>query len=87
MMAQKEHWLVRATTIRRLWWVFIIVLALTVLAQIWIGVKGYFAVDGWLGFGAAYGFISCVLMVLCAKVLGKFLKRDKDYYSDGSGDD
>jgi len=87
MIEKKTHWLVRGTTIRRLWWIFIIVLALTLLAQFRIGVKGYFGVDGWPGFGAAYGFFSCVLMVLCAKVLGKFLKRDDDYYNDRSGDD
>ena len=87
MMEKKDHWLVRADTIRRLWWVFVILLALTVLAQPLFYVKGYFGVDGWLGFGAAYGFLSCLLMVLCAKVLGYFLKRDEDYYREGSDDD
>ena len=48
-----DHWLVRPGTIRLLWWVFGAVLALTVLAQLFIGVKGYFGVDGWFGFGAA----------------------------------
>ncbi|MEJ2297584.1 MAG: hypothetical protein P8X94_03585 [Woeseiaceae bacterium] len=84
---QPDHWLVRPATIRWIWRVSIAVLALTVLLQLVIKVKGYFGVDGWLGFGAAFGFLSCLVMVLVAKVLGFVLKRDEDYYERGSGDD
>ena len=76
-----DHWLARPTTIKLLWRVFAAVLALTVVAQLVIGVKGYFGVDGWFGFGAAFGFLSCLTMVLVAKGLGFFLKRDQDYYA------
>lgn len=82
-----DHWLARPTTIRLLWRVFAAVLALTVLAQVVIGVKGYFGVDGWFAFGAAFGFLSCLAMVLVAKALGFVLKRDEDYYTDGEDDD
>ena len=81
-----DHWLVRPATIRLLWRAFAAVLALTVLAQIFIGVKGYFGVDGWFGFGAAYGFLACLAMVLVAKGLGYVLKRGEDYYDEGQGD-
>jgi sterol desaturase/sphingolipid hydroxylase (fatty acid hydroxylase superfamily) len=84
---QPDHWLVRPATIRWIWRVSIAVLALTVLVQLVIKVKGYFGVDGWLGFGAAFGFLSCLVMVLVAKVLGFVLKRDEDYYERGAGDD
>ena len=57
-------------------------LALTVLAQGVVYVKGYFTVDGWFGFGAVYGFVSCLLMVLVAKVLGVILKRPQGYFDD-----
>ena len=80
-MQHDDHWLVRPQTIRKLWQGFAAVLALTVLAQLVISVKGYFGVDGWLGFGAAFGFASCVVMVLFAKVLGIAVKRDEDYYT------
>lgn len=80
------HWLVRPTTIRRLWWGFSVVLALTVGAQFFIYVKGYFGVDAWFGFGALFGFVSCVAMVLFAKVLGFLLKRNEDYYTAGDDD-
>jgi uncharacterized membrane protein len=75
------HWLVRPSTIRKLWIGFSVVLALVVIAQTVIYIKGYFGVDGWFGFGAVYGFVSCLLMVLVAKILGLVLKRSQDYYA------
>lgn len=80
--SQQPSWLVRPTTIRWLWRWFIVVLALTVLAQLVVKIKGYFLVDGWFAFGAVFGFLACVLMVLVAKLLGLFLKRDERYYDD-----
>ncbi len=77
---ETDAWLARPATIRLLWRVLWAVLALTVAAQLVIKVKGYFGVDGWFGFGAAYGFLACLLMVLFAKGLGYFLKRDENYY-------
>jgi len=78
--ARDAHWLVRPATIRRLWQIFTVVLALTVLAQVFIPVKGKFGFDAWLGFGAVFGFASCVAMVLAARALGLWLKRPDDYY-------
>ena len=85
--SQNENWLVRPTTIKLLWRVFITILALTVLAQLVIKVKGYFGVDDWFGFAAVFGFLSCVAMVVLAKVLGFVLKRDENYYNDGIDDE
>lgn len=76
----RDHWLVRRSTIRLLWIVLVAVLALTVLAQLVIPLKGAFGIDGWFGFAAAFGFGACVLMVLVAKLLGVFLKRPDTYY-------
>ncbi|GGA73383.1 hypothetical protein GCM10011369_13910 [Neiella marina] len=81
-----DHWLVRPKTIRLLWLAFSVVLTLTVLAQLVISIKGYVGVDSWFGFGAAFGFLSCVAMVLFAKLLGKVLKRREDYYREGADD-
>ncbi len=80
-----DHWLARPATIKLLWRVFAVVLAVSVLAQGVISVKGYFGADGWYAFGAVFGFLSCVAMVLVAKGLGFVLKRGEDYY--GKGDD
>jgi hypothetical protein len=84
---EPDHWLVRPGTIRWIWRISIVVLAITVLLQLVIKVKGYFGVDGWIGFGAAYGFLSCLAMVLVAKGLGFALKRDEDYYRRDLSDD
>ena len=83
---QPDHWLARPATIKLLWRVFIAILAVLVLAQAFIYLKGYFGVDGWFGFGAVFGFLSCLAMVLVAKGLGLFLKRPNDYYDDEEGD-
>ena len=84
---ESDHWLVRPATIRWIWRVSIAVLALTVLLQLVIKIKGYFGIDGWLGFGAAFGFLSCLAMVLVAKGLGFAIKRDEDYYAGDADDD
>ncbi len=86
MSNDNSHWLTRPATIRKLWWGFSIVLALTVAAQLFIYIKGYFGVDGWFGFGALFGFLSCLVMVLVAKALGFVLKRNEDYYAAGDDD-
>jgi hypothetical protein len=82
-----DHWLVRPTTVKKLWWAGSIVLALTVIAQLLIPVKGYFTVDSWPAFGAVFGFFSCLIMVLMSKVLGWILKREESYYADSEAED
>jgi hypothetical protein len=83
---EDDAWLARPSTIRLLWWIFAVVLAASVAAQLLFKVKGYFGVDGWLGFGALFGFLSCVAMVLVAKVLGWVLKRDEHFYAEAEDD-
>jgi hypothetical protein len=80
--AKDDNWLVRASTIRLLWIVFIVILALTVIADLFIDHHGSFGIDGTIGFYAWYGFLSCVVLVVGAKGLGILLKR-KDTYYDG----
>jgi hypothetical protein len=75
-----DHWLVRQSTIRLLWIIFAIVLALTVLMDLVIEHHPYFGLDGTFGFGAWFGFLSCVAMVAFAKALGAVLKRSDSYY-------
>lgn len=78
----KPHWLVRPGTIRVLWIGFAAVLALTVLAQLFVPVADYFTVDGWFSFYAVFGFVTCLGMVVFAKLLGYLLKRPDTYYDD-----
>lgn len=84
---EQEHWLVRPATVRGLWWGGVILLALTIAAQFVVPFKGYFGIDGWLAFGAVFGFIACAALVLLAKALGILLKRSERYYEVAPGDD
>jgi len=73
-------WLVRPSSIRILWVVFIAILAGTVLADFFIDHHGEFGVDGTFGFYAWFGFVSCVVLVFGSRLLGVLLKRRDDYY-------
>ncbi len=81
-----DHWLARPSTIRLLWRIFVAVLVLLVVLEAGIAIKGYFTIDRWLGFGAGFGFLSCVAMVLVARALGLVVKRPENYYR-GDRDD
>jgi len=82
MNEQKIHWLLRKKTIRHLWIGFIVVLAITLLAGIFVHQHESFGIEDSFGFFAWYGFITCVAMVIFAKLLGIFLKRPENYYDD-----
>jgi hypothetical protein len=75
-----DHWLARDSTIKRLWIVFAVVLAVTVLADLFVDHHAYFGLDGTFGFGAWFGFVSCVVLIVVAKALGAVLKRPDTYY-------
>jgi hypothetical protein len=75
-----DHWLTRDSTIKRLWIVFAIVLAVTVLADLVTSHHAYFGLDGTFGFGAWFGFMSCVVLIAVAKGLGVMFKRPDTYY-------
>ena len=77
---EQRAWLYRPSSIRKLWIGLAVVLALTVVAQFGVHVHEHFSIDGWFGFSAAYGFLSCVSMVLFAKLLGHAIKRPEDFY-------
>jgi hypothetical protein len=78
----EDHWLVRESTIKKLWIAFSVVLAVTVLMDLVVVHHPYFGLDGTFGFGAWFGFVSCVAMVIVAKLLGLFLKRPDTYYDN-----
>lgn len=75
-----DYWLVRPKTIRMLWIVFIAILAATVLADLFIEHHATFWIEGTFGFGAWFGFLSCVVLIVGAKVIGFVLKRPDTYY-------
>lgn len=74
-------------TIRTLWTVSLVVLALLVLADVWVRQDphhhAHFGLDGWFGFYTWFGFGVCAAMVIVSKfVVGLILKRKDTYYDD-----
>ena len=77
-----DHWLVRPRTIRLLWIGFVAVLALTLVPDLFMEHHAEFGVEGTIGFGAWFGFVSCVALVLGSLALGRILKRKDSFYGD-----
>jgi hypothetical protein len=65
-----------------IWKAFIVVLALTAIAQLFVEAHPHFAVERLFAWNALYGFLACAALILVAKGLGLFLKRRDDYYDD-----
>jgi len=67
--------------------VFYVTLVLVAVAEVVLPIvfhdeaHHHFAFEGWPAFGSAYGFISCVLIILVSKFIGKlWLMRKEDHY-------
>ncbi len=60
----------------------VVLSALSVLADLGYDKHGELGFDGWFGFHAVYGFVSCVFLVLVAKGLRVLLMRPEDYYDE-----
>ncbi len=66
--------------VRRLLWGFYASLVVLLIADFFIHKHGEFPWENAPGFFAAYGFVSCVLLIFIAKGLRRLIKRDEDYY-------
>jgi len=58
---------------------------LTIIGDVWLHLAHlkhpHFKWEEWPGFYAAFGFVSCILLVLTAKILLRpFVKRAEDFY-------
>ncbi|MAR78694.1 MAG: hypothetical protein CMM18_00525 [Rhodospirillaceae bacterium] len=79
---QDIHWLVKPKTIKILWLLMFVILAITLLLQAFAHIHGHFIIDESFGFNAWYGFITCVAMVFISKLLAIIVKRKDSYYDD-----
>jgi hypothetical protein len=77
-----KHWLDRPRNIKILIVAGLVVLTLSVLADFFYQDHPHFDVDGWFGFYAWYGFLTCVAMMFGAKLLGYLIRRPDDFYDD-----
>ena len=80
-MDPQAHWLDRPRNVRRLYRGFIVVLALSVLAEAALQLHPHFEVESIFGFHAWFGFIGCAAMIVLAKGLARWLKRPDTYYA------
>ena len=79
-MDDKPHWLDQPRNVKRLWRGFLVVLALTVLAELFIPLHPHFEIESIFGFNAWFGFGVCAAMIVGAKALALLLKRRDSYY-------
>ena len=65
-------------------WIMFGILAFLVILDVIVPAKyERFPWDGIGGFGAVYGFVSCVLIIVVSKALGyALLYRPEDYFDD-----
>lgn len=75
-----DYWLARPETIRRLQIAFVALLVALVLLDLLVDHHPHFTLEAIFGFGAWFGFLSCVGLIVFAKALGFFLKRPDTYY-------
>jgi len=76
----RPHWLDEPRHVRLLWRLFLVALALTVLAELTVILHPHFRIEALFGFHALYGFLACLAMIVVAKALGMLLKRSDRYY-------
>ena len=80
-----SHWLDEPRHVKSLWRGFLVVLALTVLAELVVPLHPHFEIESVFSFSAWFGFVACAAMIVVAKALALVLKRPDTYY--GKRDD
>lgn len=79
-----RDWLDDPKHVTLLWHVLIAGGAAFLAIGLLLDAQPHFAIERWFGFYGWFGFLSCVLLVLAAKQLRRWLRRDEDYYRDGN---
>jgi len=77
---EPKRWLDDKRNVNKVIYATLVVCAGWVLADLFYHKHGHYSWEEIFGFHAAYGFVSCVALVLAAKELRKLVKRDEDYY-------
>ena len=78
--SETSHWLDEPRNVKRLWRGFLVVLALTVLAELLVSLHPHFGIESLFGFHAVFGFLACAAMIVVARVVALLLKRPDTYY-------
>lgn len=79
-MNDDDRWLDDPRNVTRIVYGLAALCALALVADFFYVKHPYFWVEGLPGFFAVYGFVVSFALVLVAKRLRRFLKRDENYY-------
>lgn len=80
-MKNEFNWFDNPKNLIKLKIISFIILAVSILAEFFIHVHIYYPWDKIPGFYALFGFVTCTILIIISKLLGKFwLKKGEDYY-------
>ena len=77
---QRTHWLDHPKHVNKIVYTLFSVCAALCAADLVYHKHAHFDFEHWFGFYGFFGFVSCVGLVLAAKILRVILKRKEDYY-------
>lgn len=84
---EKTYWLDQPANVNKLVYALYAACAGLLIAELFVHKHGHFDFELWFGFFGFYGFCAYVFIVMSAKGMRVFLRRDENYYNDGEGDD
>jgi hypothetical protein len=80
MTDERRRWLDEPRNVNRIVYGLAVLCVLALVADFFYTKHPHFSFERWPGFYAVYGFTGSVALVLTAKGLRRFLRRDEDYY-------
>lgn len=78
----KRHMFDDRRNVRRVIYALLAVCGLSIIAEIFVERHIDHPWEASFGFYGVYGFVACVVLVLLAKEMRKFLMRAEDYYDE-----
>lgn len=79
-MSDNHRWLDAPRNVRRIVYGLYLSCGLLLLADLVYAKHPHFPFESWFGFYPVFGFVVSFTLVLTAKKLRRFLRRDEDYY-------
>ncbi len=76
----KQNWFYKKNTIKKLRIISSALFVLILLTEFFVALHPHFDIEKIFGFYAIFGFLSCVGLIIFAKLLGFLIKRKDDYY-------
>ena len=76
----KQNWFYRKSSIKKLYISALIILVVVFFVEYFIVLHPHFSIEKIFGFHAVFGFLSCIVLIIFAKLLGFLVKRKDDYY-------